>query len=695
MRATTAIEIRNCLLQGCKNFHYVKHVHAHVLRVSSDRDDVYLINFILQAYFQTSHPDHALLLFNNTRERNVFLWNTMIRGFVDHDWLSQGVQFYNRMRGEGFFPNHFTFPFALKASSRLFDYSAGIQIHSDVVKLGFELDVFVHTSLVSLYAKCGFLNEAQRMFDEMSSTSTVAWTAIITGCIEHGKFEEAVSLFRKMLEMNSTPDAFTLVRVLTACAHLGDAKAGEWIHRYIEVKGMDDNCFVATSLVDMYTKCGEMEEARRVFDRMKEKDVVTWSAMIGGYSSNGHPKEALEIFFRMQRENVKPDCFTIVAVLSACARLGALQLGNWVRGLMDGDVFQLNPVMGTALIDMYAKCGTISHAWEVFREMQERDIVVWNAIISALAMSGHVKILLALFNQMEKLGIKPNGNTFVGLLCGCTHAGLVDDGRRAFHNMRNVYFLAPQIEHYGCMVDLLARTGFLNEAHQLIKGMPFEPNAVVWGALLGGCRIYRDTLLGEQVLKHLIKLEPQNAGHYVLLSNIYSSCGRWDDAANLRLIMKDKCIRKPPGCSWIEVKGRVHEFHVGDKTHPMSEEIYHKLDELGEQLKVMGYVPKTDLVLFDIEEEEKEHSLGQHSEKLAIAFGLISLNREDPIRVAKNLRVCSDCHAAIKLISKITGREIIVRDNNRFHCFKDGTCSSNIIISASSIDDWPFVIFSA
>ncbi|XP_068644581.1 putative pentatricopeptide repeat-containing protein At3g08820 [Aristolochia californica] len=600
----------------------------------------------------------------------------MIRGYVDREWLLEAVEFYNRMREEGFFPDNFTFPFALKASARLFDFTLGIKIHNHVVKLGFELDVFVQTSLVCMYAKCGRLYEAQKLFDEMSIRNAVSWTAIITGCIEHGKFEEAVGLFRKMLEMDTRPDAFTLVRVLTACAHLGDAKSGEWIHRYIEQKGIEDNLFVATSLVDMYTKCGRMEEARKVFDQMREKDVVTWSAMIGGYSSNGHPKEALEIFFRMQREeNVKPDCFTIVAVISACARLGALQLGTWASGLIDRNVFLSNPVMGTALIDLYAKCGTICHAWEVFKAMQERDTVVWNAIISAFAMSGHVKISFALFNQIEKLGIKPNGNTFIGLLSGCTHAGLVDEGRYLFQIMSKVYFLAHKIEHYGCMVDLLGRTGFLNEAHQLIKDMPLEPNAVVWGALLGGCRVYRDTQLAEHVLKHLIKLEPQNAGNYVLLSNIYSSTGRWNDAANLRLIMKDKSIRKAPGCSWIEVEGLVHEFHVGDQTHPMSEAIYQKLNELGEQLRILGYVPKTDVVLFDIEEEEKEHSLGQHSEKLAIAYGLIAVEKEDPIRVVKNLRVCNDCHAAIKLISKITSREIILRDNNRFHCFKEGTCS--------------------
>lgn len=548
-------------------------------------------------------------------------------------------------------------------------------MHTHLLKTGFELDVFVKTSLVCLYAKCGRLVDAHQVFDEIPVRNVVSWTAIISGYMEDGRFVEAVDMFRRMLEMDLRPDSFTLVRVLSACSQLGDLTNGEWIHRYIEEKDLGRNVFVATSLVDMYVKCGSMEKARCVFDGMRERDVVTWSAMIAGYSSNGLPKEALDLFFKMQAENLRPDCFTVVGLLSACARLGALELGNWASGLISINEFLSNPVLGTALIDLYAKCGCMPRAWAVFQGMKERDVVVWNAMITGLSMAGHWNIAFGLFTQMEKLGVWPDGNTFIGLLCGCTHAGLVDEGRQYFNSMDRVYSLTPRIEHYGCMVDLLGRAGLLNEAHQLIIDMPMDANAVVWGALLGGCRIYRNTHMAEYVLKQLIKLEPQNAGNYVLLSNIYSSSGRWGDAANVRRVMKEKGIQKTPGCSWIEADGNVHEFRVGDRSHPLSEKIHMKLNELAKQLKEVGYVPLTGLVLFDVEEEEKEHSIGHHSEKLAIAFGLISTPPTDPIRVVKNLRVCNDCHTAIKLISKITGREIIVRDNNRFHCFKGGSCS--------------------
>lgn len=601
----------------------------------------------------------------------------MIRGLVSNDCFDDAIEFYGLMRSEGFLPNNFTFPFVLKACARLLDLQLGVKIHTLVVKAGFDCDVFVKTSLVCLYAKCGYLEDAHKVFDDIPDKNVVSWTAIISGYIGVGKFREAIDMFRRLLEMNLAPDSFTIVRVLSACTQLGDLNSGEWIHKCIMEMGMVRNVFVGTSLVDMYAKCGNMEKARSVFDGMPEKDIVSWGAMIQGYALNGLPKEAIDLFLQMQRENVKPDCYTVVGVLSACARLGALELGEWVSGLVDRNEFLYNPVLGTALIDLYAKCGSMSRAWEVFKGMKEKDRVVWNAIISGLAMNGYVKISFGLFGQVEKFGIKPDGNTFIGLLCGCTHAGLVDEGRRYFNSMYRFFSLTPSIEHYGCMVDLLGRAGLLDEAHQLIRNMPMEANAIVWGALLGACRIHRDTRLAELVLKQLIELEPWNSGNYVLLSNIYSANLKWDAAAKVRLSMNEKRIQKPPGCSWIEVDGIVHEFLVGDKYHPLSEKIYAKLDELTKKMKVAGYVPTTDFVLFDIEEEEKEHFLGCHSEKLAIAFGLISTPPTVVIRVVKNLRVCGDCHMAIKLISSITSREITVRDNNRFHCFREGSCSCN------------------
>ncbi|XP_027338755.1 putative pentatricopeptide repeat-containing protein At3g08820 [Abrus precatorius] len=669
-----ALELKKWLVEGLKSFEQVKHVHCRLYRMGLHQDN-YFINIILRFSLHYRKLQYATVVFNQTNHPNIFLWNTMIRGMVSNDSFHHAVSLYASMREAGFVPDNFTFPFVLKACARLSHFHVGLKLHSLVIRTGFDCDVFVKTGLVCLYSKCGYLKDARKVFDDIPKKNVVSWTAIICGYIESGYCEEAVGLFRGLLEVGLRPDSFMLVRVLYACARLGDLVSGRWIDGFMSENGLHKNVFVATSLVDMYTKCGSMEEARRVFDGMVEKDVVCWSAMIQGYASNGLPKEALDLFFEMWKENLRPDCYAIVGVLSACARLGALDLGNWARGLMDADEFLSNPVLGTALIDLYSKCGSVAQALEVFRMMKRKDRVVFNAVISGLAMYGHVGAAFGVFGQMEKLGMQPDGNTFVGLLCGCTHAGLVDDGRRYFICMSSVFSVTPTIEHYGCMVDLLARAGFLVEAQNLIKSMPMKANAVVWGALLGGCRLHRDTQLAELVLKQLIELEPWNSGHYVLLSNIYSASHRWDEAEKIRSTLSQKGMQKLPGCSWVEVDGVVHEFLVGDTSHPLSHKIYEKLENLFKDLREAGYNPTTEFVLFDIEEEEKEYFLGCHSEKLAVAFALISTSAKDVIRVVKNLRVCGDCHEAIKLVSKVTGREIIIRDNNRFHHFSEGLCS--------------------
>ncbi|KAI3676215.1 hypothetical protein L1987_85816 [Smallanthus sonchifolius] len=670
--ALVSLEIKTRLLQGFTSFKQLKHVHARLLRFDLLRDN-YLLNMLLRCSFSFNANTHySQLLFSHIQHRNIYVWNTLIRGLASHDRFHESINRFYSMRQLGFLPNYFTFPFVFKACTRVLDFRLGVELHTIMVKVGYD---WHKTGLVCFYSKCGRLDDACKVFDEMPDKNASAWTALISGYVESARFVEALDVFRRLLEMNLRPDSFTLVRILSACSHLGDLRTAEWLESCITNLGIGRNIFVGTALVDTYAKCGSMKKALAAFDQMLEKDAVTWGAMIQGYASNGQPKEALDIFYRMKNDNIKPDCYTIVGLLSACSSLGALELGEWARTLVDENEFLYNPVVGTSLIDMYSKCGQMASAWRVFKEMKVKDLIVWNAAITGLGMTGQTKILFGLVGQLEKLGMHPDGKTFIGILCGCTHAGLVNDGRRYFSNMTRVFSLIPSIEHYGCMVDLLGRAGLLDEAHLLIKGMPMEPNAIVWGALLSGCRLHKDTQLAEYVLKKLIELEPWNSGNYVLLSNIFSANKKWEDAENIRSTMSHRSIRKIPGCCWIEVNGIVHEFLVGDKSHPMSERIYAKLSELTMALKQMGYVPTTEFVLFDVEDEEKEHFLGCHSEKLAIAFGLISTKPGDMIRVVKNIRVCGDCHMAIKLFSKITGREIVLRDNNRFHSFIGGSCS--------------------
>jgi pentatricopeptide repeat protein len=381
------------------------------------------------------------------------------------------------------------------------------------------------------------------------------------------------------------------------------------------------------------------------------------------------------LFHQMQLSDVALDSVTLVNVLPACANLAALQCCKHIHCYIIVRGFELDVRVVNALIDAYAKCGSLQPARQLFDKMSKRDVVSWNVMIAGYGMDGCGEAAIALFEQMQQTGMKPDEITFIGVLSACSHAGLVDEGCRYFNRMQQDYAIPPTLEHYASMADLLGRAGLLDEARELIETMPIQPDAAVWGALLGACRIHGSVELGERVAGCLFELDPENAGCYVLLSNIYAAASQWEDARKVRVTMKERGVKKPSGCSLIEINYRIHKFIAGDRSHPQSENIYATLETLAEQIKEAGYVTQPNFVLHDVEEEVKEHMLCSHSEKLAIVFGIISTGHGTPIRITKNLRVCGDCHSATKYISKIVRREIIVRDGRRFHCFKGGLCS--------------------
>ena len=458
------------------------------------------------------------------------------------------------------------------------------------------------------------------------------------------------------------------------------------IYMYAELGGLDachrvfssicePDLVCQTAMVSACAKMGDVAFARKLFDKMSHKDPIAWNAMISGYAQCGQSREALSLFNLMQREGVKVNEVSMVSVLSACSHLGALDQGRWAHAYIERNKLRMTLTLGTALIDMYAKCGNMNKAMEVFWGMKEKNVYTWSSAIGGLAMNGAGEKCLELFSLMKQDSVQPNEITFVSVLRGCSVVGLVEEGRKHFESMSKVYGIEPRLEHYGCMVDLYGRAGHLDEALNFINSMPVRPHVGAWGALLNACKIYRNMEMGELASRKIVELEAKNHGAYVLLSNIYADSKDWDRVSNVRQTMNVKGVRKQPGCSVIEVGGEVHEFFVGDKSHPRYAEIQVMLGEISRRLKLSGYVANTNPVLFDIEEEEKEDALCMHSEKIAIAFGLISLSPDVPIRIVKNLRVCWDCHDATKMISKAFNREIVVRDRNRFHHFRDGECS--------------------
>ncbi|XBI16413.1 hypothetical protein VPH35_058671 [Triticum aestivum] len=496
------------------------------------------------------------------------------------------------------------------------------------------------------------------------------------------------------------------ITVLSACGKGNDVLLGMQLHKRVIESGVLPVLKVENALVDMYAECGEMEaawdlfevmqvrnivswtsvicgcvrlgqvdRARVLFDRMPERDTVSWTAMIDGYVQAGQFREALEMFREMQLSKVRADEFTMVSIVTACTQLGALETGEWARIYMNRHGIKMDTFVGNALIDMYSKCGSIERALDVFNEMHSRDKFTWTAVILGLAVNGHGLEAIDMFDRMLRAFEAPDEVTFIGVLTACTHAGLVDKGRDFFLSMTVTYRIAPNVMHYGCIIDLLGRAGKLREALETIGKMPMKPNSAIWGTLLAACRVHGNSEIGELAAERLLELEPENSMAYVLLSNLYAKSNRWGDVRWLRQLMMEKGIKKEPGCSLIEMNGTIHEFVAGDRSHPMSEEIYSKLDMLLMDLKNDGYVPDVTEVFVQVTEEEKQKVLYWHSEKLAVAFALLVSESSVTIRIVKNLRMCLDCHNAIKLITKLYMREIVVRDRTRFHHFRHGLCS--------------------
>eukprot|EP01018_Ginkgo_biloba_P019743 Gb_26052 [translate_table: standard] len=654
-----------------------KQVHSHMIETGFE-PDIFVGNNLINMYAKCGSVVSARHVFDKMPKRSVVSWNAMIAGYMQNGNGGEALKLFSEMKEAGVTQTAYTFTSALKACADLADLEGGKQVHDLIVKAGLEIDIFGGSTLVDMYAKCDSVEDARKMFDRMAERDVVSWTVMISGYVQDGQGKEALFLFENMLQEGIKISPFTFASVLSACTILENMERGKQIHANLIKTEFEPDVYVASALVDMYAKCGSLKDAHNVFDRIdrtNKQNEVLWTALITGYAQHGLGKEALELFQKMQWAGIKPNQFTFANVLRACASIVALERGKQAHAHVIKTGFELDVFVGSTLVDMYAKCGCIVNAQEVFDKMSKRNIVSWNAMITGYAQHGLGKEALQLFEQMQGLAVKPDHITLVGVLSACSHAGLVNEGRHYFNSMSQTHGITTRLEHCVCMVDLFGRAGLMDEAEDFINTMTLEPDALIWRTLLGACRIHGKMQLGKHVATCLLELEPHNAANYVLLSNMYASAGKWDDRAEVRNLMKDRRVKKEPGCSWINVRNRVHSFVTGDRSHPQTEEIYANLYILTVQMRDSGYVPDTSFVLHDMEHEDKEHSIRHHSEKLAIVFGLICTSPETPIRVMKNLRVCGDCHNATKFISKIVGREIIVRDANRFHHFKGGLCS--------------------
>ncbi|RAL53081.1 hypothetical protein DM860_016316 [Cuscuta australis] len=551
----------------------------------------------------------------------------------------------------------------------------GRAVHEHFLRSRFRHYVVHNNTLINMYSKCQSVEEAQKVFDEMPERDMVSWASLITGYSQNEGFFQALTMFHEMMRSGFAPNHFTFGSVLkSAGSGTTDAMMGRQTHAVCLKHGFEESVYVGSALIDMYASCGEMNEAMSVFLGMKMKNEVSWNALISGHARKGEGENALNLFLDMKRSGLDPTHYTFSSLFSACASIGALEQGKCVHGHMIKSGLQLVAFLANTLLNMYAKSGSIGDAKIVFSQMVKRNIVSWNSMLTASAQHGLGKETIELFEEMLREGYQPNEVTFLSVLTACSRSGLLDKGMYYFELM-NKFKVRHEISHFVTIVDLLGRAGQLDRARTFITDMPVEPTAEIWKALLGACRKHKNTDLGVYAAERVFELDPYDSGPHVLLSNIYASAGRLNDAAKVRKAMNESGVKKEPACSWLEIENAVHVFVANDESHPDREAIRRKWKEICEEIKRIGYVPDTSNALWFMDQREREERLQEHSEKLALAFGLLSTPSGSTIRIKKNIRVCGDCHSAFKFVSMVVDREIVLRDTNRFHHFCNGSCS--------------------
>ncbi|XP_058113241.1 pentatricopeptide repeat-containing protein At5g16860-like [Magnolia sinica] len=619
-----------------------KQIHGHVLKIGVAKD-VYIHNSLFVMYWECGAVDDAVDMFDRMPELDTVSWNIMILGFNRSMRPLARLKFFSQMRDSGMKPKRVTCLSALSACASCGSLATGREIHAFVVKNGLDSDVALVSGIVDMYMKCGDLTNAEhaftrtrigsntvawnamisgyvynsimftfitnglrndarvetavldmyfkcgdieaglKIFKQIPNKNSVTWGAIISGCAQNSHPAKALELFSQFISVGGRADFLTVISVLRACSSMTLKLNGMEIHGFSIKMGFDSDVFVGGALTDMYAKCGDIRSARKMLLRLPKRDVVAWNAWIAGYTQNDYTDNALMGFRDMQLEHVRPNTVTVACILTVCSRLSAFVLCKQIHCYILRNSLELNVPVSNSLLATDARCGDINGALYLFWKMPEKDEISWNSMISGLGMHGCTDEVFALFYEMKAVGMKPDHITYTSVLSACSHTGRVNEGWQHFRSMSDEYGILPTLERYTCMVDLLGRAGHLDGAYDLIMHMPCEPDAYVWGSLLGSCKIHGDKLLAERAVSQIFRFNARSTGYHVLLSNLYEDFGEWDGDSRIRAGMKDKGLKKRPGCSWIEVNNEVHVFLAGDPSHSQSEDIYAVLEILTEK----------------------------------------------------------------------------------------------------------------
>ncbi|XP_061994869.1 pentatricopeptide repeat-containing protein At2g03880, mitochondrial-like [Rosa rugosa] len=660
------------VLKGCANIENLRVgrvVHSLVVKVGFEVDE-FLGCSLVDMYSKCRMAIDAVKVFRTIKDPDVVAWSAIITCLDQQRQYQEMARLFRSMINTGISPNQFTLSSIISAATDLGDLHFGESIHGLIWKYGYESDLPVSNALITMYMKIGCVRNGAQVFEAMTEHDLISWNALLSGAHDLGP-----RVFHQMLSEGCKPNMYSFISILRSCSSLLDADLGKQVHAHIVKTSLHDNDFVGTALIDMYAKSRFLDDAVIAFSRLSNRDLFTWTVIITGYVQTDQAEKAVACFSQMQQEGVKPNEFTLAGCLSACSRIAMLENGRQLHSMAIKAGHLEDLFVGSALVDMYAKCGCIADAEGTFEGLASRDTVSWNIMICGYSQYGQGEKALEAFSTMLDEGVMPDEITFIGVLSACSHLGLVEEGKKHFDSLRKIFQITPTIEHYACMVDILGSAGKFDEVESFIVTMKLTPYAIIWETVLGACKKYGNVDFGETAAGKLFELEPEMDSTYILLSNIYANKGRWDDVRKVRTLMSSQGIKKEPGCSWVEVDGQVHTFVSHDGSHPRIKEIHLKLEELGQKLTSVGYIPETENVLHNITEQEKEEHLQYHSERLALAYALLSTDPVKTIRIFKNLRICGDCHDVMKLISDVTNREIFVRDIKRFHHFKNGTCS--------------------
>lgn len=662
-----------------------KIVHAHIIKTGTHQD-LFVSTFLVNVYAKCGNMEIARKVFDNLPKRNVISWTSLMTGYVHSSQPEVAIHVFQEMLEAGAYPTNYTLGIVLNACSSLQSVNLGKQLHAYSIKYQIDFDTSIGNSLCSLYSKCGSLESAVKAFKKIEEKNVISWTATITACGDNGEAVRGLKFFTEMLSEGIEPNEYTLTSVLRLCCLMLSLDVGTQVHSLSIKLGYELNLPIRNSIMYLYLKCGLINEARELFNGMGAISLVTWNAMIAGHaqimdlaeddlSAYQSGTEALNIFLKLNRSGLKPDLFTFSSILTICSGLVALQQGEQIHAQTIKSGFLSDRVVGTALVNMYNKCGSIEKASKAFVEMSTRTLISWTTMIAGFAQHGKTQQALQLFEDMRIAGVRPNQITFVSVLSACSQAGMVNEALGFFEMMKKDYRIKPVLDHFACLIDMYVRLGRLEEAFALVKKMDPAPNEFIWSILVAGCRSHGNLELGFYAAEKLLELKPKDTETYVFLLNMYLSVGRWKDVSKVRKMMKEEKLGKLRDWSWISIKDKVFSFKPNDKSHPYSADTHKFVESLIDQVKSLGYESLESLEVTDEDEEQTLSYTAYHSERLAIAFGLLNTPNAVPIRVVKSLIMCRDCHNFVKFLSTLTGREIVIRDSKRLHKFVNGTCS--------------------